>query len=411
MSMAVGLALVAGVAYATDNARSAQTSVIQACRNKSTGVLRVLAAGSSCHTGEASLSWDVRGPAGPAGPAGAAGAGGATGATGASGPAGPRGASGATGAAGAAGTPGADGADGADGLAGADGTSVYAVQPSNHCSTSGFDIYEQDAFLGAICNGVAGAAGAAGAGGAKGATGATGPQGPAGATGPQGPAGPQGAPGASGKDGKNGTDGTNGIDGSNGKDGADGADGAPGPTGPQGPKGDQGPQGVPGPAGADSPLVFGPYQAAGADSGYCGNDWANDTYTVTFVVAPQSNGSFQVSEIMRGSFTTVAGDSPNDCDAQISAGTQGTLYGDFVVPVDAPADFNPTATLDDSTPCGATCTSDEFFEAFFGKSAGYTDSTTFAWEFYYTTPGDANGHWADTDHSVANDPSNGNIHD
>jgi hypothetical protein len=194
-----------------------------------------------------------------------------------------------------------------------------------------------------------------------------------------------------------------------------------GPAGPKGSTGDQGPKGDKGDkgdSGVNSPLVFGPYQAAGPDSGFCGNNWANDSYTVTFVVAPQTNGSFVVSEMMKGSFMTLAGASPNNNQSgcltgsgpQINAGITGSLYGDFVVPVAAPADFNPTATLDDSTPCGATCTSDKFFEAFFGKSAGYTNSTSYAWQFFYTTPNDAHGHWADTDHTTAGDSSNGDIH-
>ena len=200
-----------------------------------------------------------------------------------------------------------------------------------------------------------------------------------------------------------------------GNRGAKGPQGPKGDTGDQGPKGDKGDKGD---SGVNSPLVFGPYQAAGPDSGFCGNNWANDTYTVTFVVAPQTDGSFTVSEIMKGSFTTLAGASPNNNQAgcstgsgpQINAGITGSLYGDFVVPVAAPANFNPTATLDDSTPCGATCTSDKFFAAFFGKSTGYTNSTTYAWQFFYTTPNDAHGHWADTDHTTAGDSSNGDIH-
>ena len=208
------------------------------------------------------------------------------------------------------------------------------------------------------------------------------------------------------------------LKGNRGRVGPQGPKGDTGATGDKGATGDQGPKGDKGDSGVNSPLVFGPYQAAGPDSGFCGNNWANDRYTVTFVVAPRTDGSFVVSELMKGSFTTLAGASPNNNQSgcltgsgpQIGAGITGSLYGDFVVPVAAPADFNPTATLDDSTPCGATCTSDEFFEAFFGKSAGYTDGTSFAWQFFYTTPHDANGHWADTDHSTAGAPSNGDIH-
>jgi hypothetical protein len=93
-TVAVGLA--AGAAGAALDAVLAD-EVISACRNKSTGVLRVPSAGSSCRGDEQPLQWNVRGSAGPTGPAGPAGPQGATGAAGPAGPEGPRGATGATG--------------------------------------------------------------------------------------------------------------------------------------------------------------------------------------------------------------------------------------------------------------------------------------------------------------------------
>ncbi len=59
------LAVVGGVAYA--NSGSSSTTVIRACRNKTTGLLRVVNAGANCRTGETLLSWNVDGPAGPSG--------------------------------------------------------------------------------------------------------------------------------------------------------------------------------------------------------------------------------------------------------------------------------------------------------------------------------------------------------
>jgi hypothetical protein len=77
--------------------------VINACRSKTNGALRVPAAGSWCKSDEQPLQWNVRGAAGPAGPAGAPGPSGAAGPTGPSGPVGPRGATGAIGPQGPAG--------------------------------------------------------------------------------------------------------------------------------------------------------------------------------------------------------------------------------------------------------------------------------------------------------------------
>jgi hypothetical protein len=210
--------------------------------------------------------------------------------------------------------------------------------------------------------------------GQNGVNGVSGPQGPTGATGAQGPQGHTGATGATG---------------------AAGATGAQGPAGPQGA------------SGINSPLVFGPYNAAGTDSSICGGNWANDTYKITFAVDPLPNGTFVVNEIMNGTFVTMAGDSPNasacgsTTDA-VSAGITGALYGDYSVPVPAGSDFNPTASIDNSTPCGATCTSNKFYSAFFGKSGDFLNSQSYAWQFHYTTAN--NGSWDNTDHG-----NNGNI--
>ncbi len=69
----LGLAFVAGAAGAALDALLAD-DVINACRSKSTGTLRVPAPGTSCKGDEQPLQWNVRGVAGPAGPVGAAGA-------------------------------------------------------------------------------------------------------------------------------------------------------------------------------------------------------------------------------------------------------------------------------------------------------------------------------------------------
>jgi Collagen triple helix repeat (20 copies) len=246
LATTLALAVVAGVAYAGSG--GATTSVIRACRSKSSGLLRVVNPGASCHAGETLLSWNVEGPTGATGPAGPSGPKGDSGAAGAAGATGPRGGTGATGAAGTAGASGPQGASGAPGLNGAQGVSVYAVQPSNHCTTRGFDIYQEDAdqndaLLGPVCDGATGATGPAGAKGAKGdpgpagLAGTPGAPGAAGSTGAQGAAGPAGAAGATGAAGPLGAPGAQGAQ---GVQGDPGSTGATGPAGPQGPKGDPG---------------------------------------------------------------------------------------------------------------------------------------------------------------------------
>ena len=94
----------------------------------------------------------------------------------------------------------------------------------------------------------------------------------------------------------------------------------------------------------------------------CGNNWATDSFTRTYIVSPQSNGSFDVTELFKGTFVTSAGFSPNDCSVQIAAGITGTMYGEYVLNVAAPADFNPYAT------CTTECDTSDFFSTFFNTS-------------------------------------------
>ena len=95
----LAVAVVAGTAGAALDAVLGD-DVINACRSKTSGALRVPATGVSCKPDEQPLQWNVRGVAGPAGPAGPAGA---PGPAGIAGPSGPPGATGAIGPQGPAG--------------------------------------------------------------------------------------------------------------------------------------------------------------------------------------------------------------------------------------------------------------------------------------------------------------------
>ncbi|MGE5180960.1 MAG: hypothetical protein ACM31C_02810 [Acidobacteriota bacterium] len=122
---AIGAAGAAGasVAYAIENTPPS-TTVIQACADTTNGELRLVTSPSDCRISEASVSWNVQGPAGPVGPQGPAGADGAPGAQGPVGPIGPQGPAGADGAPGPAGPPGPQGVQGDPGL----GLATYEVK-------------------------------------------------------------------------------------------------------------------------------------------------------------------------------------------------------------------------------------------------------------------------------------------
>jgi len=104
---ALALALAGGAALAAHTSGHRRHSgVVNACVQRKTGRVRVVAGPNACRRGEQALAWNIQGPAGPPGPTGAAGVdgppgpAGAPGATGAAGPEGPAGARGATGPAG-----------------------------------------------------------------------------------------------------------------------------------------------------------------------------------------------------------------------------------------------------------------------------------------------------------------------
>ena len=158
---------------------------------------------------------------------------------------------------------------------------------------------------------------------------------------------------------------------------------------------------------------------------------ALDDYTRTFIVDPTVTdvgstyeSSFTVTELFKGTFTTQAGAvQPNPtggCSgspATETGGVTGTMWGQYVIPIPAGADFNPYASFTlDPTLTGAQGTQ-AWLDAFFNNVTGGTTpgggsvsspltGLNYAWEFYYNTPNNnASGSWADTDHGS----STGNI--
>jgi hypothetical protein len=119
----VVLAALAGsgalTAFATSSAT--ESMVIQACRAKVTGLLRVVSDPSKCTRRELPISWNIQGPAGATGPAGPQGVQGDPGPAGPQGERGPQGAPGEKGSAGPQGPAGAQGPAGPQGPAGAQG--------------------------------------------------------------------------------------------------------------------------------------------------------------------------------------------------------------------------------------------------------------------------------------------------
>ena len=149
--------------------------------------------------------------------------------------------------------------------------------------------------------------------------------------------------------------------------------------------------GVAAPAAAATTL--GPYAGASADSGTCGNNWANDTYLRTFTVGTPTASGTPVTELFtNGRFTAVAGKSPGACQAggdnggTVAAGIQGTFSGSEsgivtcagTCVVNSNPDVTPCA-LTAQTPTNSTAC---FITAIFGATASFPGGPTF--KFNYT---------------------------
>lgn len=140
------------------------------------------------------------------------------------------------------------------------------------------------------------------------------------------------------------------------------------------------------------------------DHGSCGNAWAADTLKRTLIVKEKENGSFRVTRRDRGTFVTVAGQSPGACDTTgrhghiVVAGVKGKLEG-FLRGTVTGGTFNPNAT------CNAACasTTPTLIAAFFGAGATFscfTNSTDCKFNFNYTAKSRDNPklqfrHWQD----------------
>jgi hypothetical protein len=128
----------------------------------------------------------------------------------------------------------------------------------------------------------------------------------------------------------------------------------------------------------------GPYASGSADSGTCGNPWANDTYNTTFTVDLTTNtgGTYNVVEKYQGRFVTLDGRSPGGCETtdtnhgtSIVAGVSGKLSGTVTMVV--------TGTFDPTASCADPCTRSTWVANFFGSGATWTEP---GWSFQYNAP-------------------------
>jgi hypothetical protein len=108
------------------------------------------------------------------------------------------------------------------------------------------------------------------------------------------------------------------------------------------------------------------------DSSTCGPDWANDNFDREYKVTKQQNinGSYRVTvTYMKATFTTIAGPSPESCEAgdsnTVTAGVTGRFTGSEILNVTG-------GTFNAAPACATNCSTDAFVAAAFGPSATYT---------------------------------------
>jgi len=136
-----------------------------------------------------------------------------------------------------------------------------------------------------------------------------------------------------------------------------------------------------------------------SDTGTCQNNWANDTLTRTYVVRPRSDGSFRLVAFDRGTFTTLAGQSPGACETTdtnhglvVTPGITGKIRG-FIAGIVTGGTFNPSAT------CGTNCVRSAFISSFFGPTAKFSCDTAqscrFQFNYRSNDPTLTFDHWRD----------------
>jgi hypothetical protein len=125
------------------------------------------------------------------------------------------------------------------------------------------------------------------------------------------------------------------------------------------------------------------------DNGSCGNAWANDTEKRTYTVKDNHDGTFNLRRTEKGTFTTLAGQSPGACETKgkhghtVLAGVVGKFEG-FLEGTVTASSFNPNATC----AAGADCSSRAgFIATYFAPGATYScdqNSTDCKFNFNYT---------------------------
>jgi hypothetical protein len=139
------------------------------------------------------------------------------------------------------------------------------------------------------------------------------------------------------------------------------------------------------------------------DKGCNDHVWANDTIKRTYIVKKNEDGSYRLTAFDRGTFTTVAGVSPQGCPTGVDNPHHGTAVtggitgrvGGFLTENITGGTFNSNAT------CAAVCDRAAFVAAFFGASAHENLDKNVSYLFVYMSKDSSLAYhvWLDRGHA------------
>jgi hypothetical protein len=141
---------------------------------------------------------------------------------------------------------------------------------------------------------------------------------------------------------------------------------------------------------------IGPFAGGSNDGGSCGNEWAVDTYTLTFAVKNNGNGTFDVKvDYKNGAFTTISGPSPGACSTANNHGTTvaGGIKGDFQGTLSetvTSATYNPNGCA-----IAANCSTRSGAIASLFPGATGEDNFKYNFEYHSNDKTLSNRHWQD----------------
>lgn len=156
---------------------------------------------------------------------------------------------------------------------------------------------------------------------------------------------------------------------------------------------------------------LGPFAVITTDGGSCGNSWANDTFERSYTIISNGDGNFTVKEKDKGTFVTIAGQSPGACEATphhgafVSAGIAGNIDGSADFTVNS-ATYNPNGCNASPTVCS---TRSGFVNAVFPGAGGNLTFTAFNFEYSSSDQSLAYHHWQDKSDQAGNDKFEGDI--